>query len=249
MSGMMMSAMNNIVPYNPNPNTWTGTTTGLQLNLLNAPLSGTTWVDATGNGNNGTVRKLGTGTATYTSSKNGGLTFANDINTNTAMVSTGYNLTVPFTIEVIANITALSQWATLWGNENYNSGTGWFAYWSNSAAFYISSASTTRANLYSGITCNLGSIRQFICVVDNTPSASFYINGTLQSPAAAGYTIAPSAASNGLNFGSRHPNAGTSNTPNDCAIGTYYQMRAYNIALNQSQVTANYNAVKTLYGI
>lgn len=249
MTGIMMNMMTNMArPVSPVvPNVWTGTTTGLQLNYLNAPSSGSTWTDASGSGNNGTVYTAGTGAATYTTSNNGGLTLGPSQITNMAMIAnTSYNLSVPFSVEVIANITATSFWATLFGNEVYNSGTGWFAYWSGSTSLTVGSPS--RTNIYT-VTASTSAIRQFIITVDATPSLKLYINGTLQNPISTGYTLAPTAATTGLNFGSRHPNAGTAGTPNDCATGTYYQMRAYNIALSQAQVTANYNAVKTTYGI
>lgn len=248
MTGIMMSMMTNMHRASPvTPNVWTGTTTGLQLNYLNAPSSGSTWTDASGSGNNGTVYTAGTGAATYTTNNNGGLTLGPSNITNMAMVAnTSYNLSVPFSIEVIANITATSFWATLFGNENYNAGSGWFAYWSGSG--FLTIGSPSRTNGYA-VTANTGTIRQFIITVDGTPSLNLYINGVLQSPSTSGYTVAPGTSTSGLNFGSRHPNAGNTGTPNDCATGTYYQMRAYNIALNQSQVTANYNAVKTTYGI
>lgn len=248
MSGIVMSAMNNVPAASAvTPNSWTGTTTGLQINYLNAPSSGTTWTDESGNGRNGTVYTTGAGASTYTTNRNGGLNFGPANITNMAMLAnTSYNLSVPFTIEVIANIVAPQYWATLWGNENYNSGTGWFAYWTGSTSLTIGSPS--RANIYT-VNATSGGIKQYTVTVDATPSLNLYINGTLQTPISTGYTVAPSASTTGLNFGSRHPNAGNTGTPNDCAPGTYYQMRAYNIALNQSQVTANYDAVKTTYGI
>lgn len=248
MAGIMMNMMTNIKSVSPVvPNVWTGTTTGLQLNYLNAPATGSTWTDASGNGYNGTVYTAGTGSSTYTTGNNGGLTLGPSNLTNQAMIAnTSYNLSVPFSVEVIANVTATSFWSVLWGNESYNAGNGWFAYWSNSTVLVI--GSTSRTNSYS-ITANASAIRQFIVTVDATPSLKLYINGTLQTPSTTGYTLAPTAASNGLNFASRHPNGGASATPTDCATGTYYQMRAYNIALSQAQVTANYNAVKTTYGI
>jgi hypothetical protein len=248
MTGIMMNLLNSgvTIPY-PSNNVWTGTTTGLQLNYLNAPSTGSTWRDESGNGLNASVYTAGTGSSTYVSSNNGGLTLGPSNITNMAMVAnTGYNLSVPFSVEVIANITASSFWATLFGNENYNSALGWFAYWTSSTSITI--GSTSRTNIYT-VTANASAIRQFIITVDATPTLNFYINGTLQIPVSTGYTVAPSTSTSGLNFASRHPNGGTTGTPNDCAPGTYYQMRAYNIALSQSQVTANYNAVKTTYGI
>lgn len=229
-----------------NLNVWTGTTTGLVLNYLNAPLSGNTWTDASGNGRDGTIYTIGTGSKTYSSTNNGGLTLGPSSTINAAMLSSTYNVNAPFSIEVVANITASTFWATLFGAENYNGSLGWFAYWQSSSVMYV--GSTSRTNMYS-VTANTGSIRQFVVTIDTTPSAKLYINGVLQTPSSSSYGLAPSPATGGLNFGSRHPNAGTANVPNDCATGTYYQMRAYNIALDQSQVTANYNAVKATYGI
>lgn len=222
--------------------TWTGTTTGLQLNYLNAPISGNTWIDASGNNRNGTVYKIGTGSAPYTSAKGGGLTFGPSVNTNASMLTTSYNLSAPFTIEIVANLNSSSFWATLFGNEVFNSSLGWFAYWGGSTTLQI--GSTSRTNSYS-VSANTGSTRHFVIVIDNTPSATLYINGSLINPTSTAYSLAPSVASNGLNFGSRHPNDGSSNVPTDSATGTYYQMRVYNIALNSTQVTNNYNAVKS----
>jgi hypothetical protein len=253
MTGIMMNMMNNVgsasSPVYPSNNTWTGTTSGLQINYLNAPTASFNyWLDESGNGRNGTIYKTGTGTATYTSSNNGGLILGPSQATNMAMVAnTSYNLAVPFTVEVIANITATSFWSTLFGNESYLASLGWMAYWASSTQISIGGV-TSKYNLYN-VTANSGAIRQFIITVDATPSLKLYINGTLQNSVSTGYNSAQSPAATGLNFGSRHPNAGTSGTPTDVAIGTYYQMRAYNIALSQAQVTANYNAVKTTYGI
>lgn len=250
MSGILLSAMNNLPQSGSvvTPNTWTGTTSNLQINYLNAPATGSTWTDASGNGRNGTVYTAGTGAATYTTNKNGGLNLGPTSTTNMAMVAnTSYNLTVPFSVEVIADINAPNYWATLWGNENYNSGIGWFAYWQGSTNLSI--GNSTRYNTYSVAAQGAG-IRQFIVTADYlTATLKLYINGTLQSPTTAGYTTIPSQSASGMNFGSRHPNAGTTGTPYDCAPGTYYQMRVYNAELTQTQVTNNYNAVKTTYGI
>jgi len=249
MTGIMMTMMNtNSSSTYPNNNVWTGTTTGLQLNLLNAPNSGTTWRDASGNGNNGTVRTAGTGSATYSSGSNGGLTLASGGSTNAAMVSTAYNMANNSTIEVVANITSTSFPAYIFGNENQSTSAGWWAYFFSSTVFKV--GSTTRENIFL-LTANTGSTRQFTFVFNSgsPPSIDFYINGSLQFPNSTSYGLAPSAATTGLNFNSNHPSAGTSNTPNDTGTGTFYQMRAYNTALNQSQVTANYDAIKTTYGI
>ena len=246
MTGIMMSSMNSVIPFNPNPNVWTGTTTGLQLNLLNAPLTGTTWRDESGNGNNGTVLTAGTGSSTYSSSSNGGLTFASGGSTNAAMITTNYNLVNGGSVEVVANFTPSTFPAYVFGNDVVNSGLGWWAYFFSSTVFKVGSVS--RENLFT-LTANTGSTRQFTFVFNNTPSIDFYVNSTLQSPFSSSYGLAPSPATNGIYFNSRHPADGSTNVPTETGTGTYYQMRVYSTSLNQTQVTANYNAIKTTYGI
>ena len=55
-------------------------------------------------------------------------------------------------------------------------------------------------------------------------------------------------------FGARHTNAGTGatdklNNVNSSLYPIFYQMRVYNKALSGSEITQNYNAIKTTYGI
>lgn len=246
MTGIMMSVMNNAGTAYPNNNVWTGTTTGLQMNLLNAPNTGTTWRDDSGNGNNGTVRTAGTGSSTYSSGSNGGLTFASGGSTNAAYVTTNLNMASGWTIEVVANFTPSSFPAYIFGNDFVNGGQGWWAYFYSSTIVRVGSVS--RENLFT-VTANTGATRQFTMVFNTTPSIDFYINGTLQSAFSTSYGLAPTPATNGIYFNGRHPNDGSTNVPTETGTGTYYQMRAYNTALTSTQVTANYNAIKTTYGI
>jgi len=245
MSGMMMSAIAS-VPTGRGSNQWTGTTTGLELNLLNAPAAGTTWYDVSGYGRNGTVRTFGTGSSTYSSGSNGGLTFAAGGSTNAAMITTNYNMVNGATVEVVANFTPSTFPAYVFGNDVVNSGLGWWAYFYSSTIFKVGSVS--RENLFT-ITANTGATRQFTFVFNTTPSIDFYINGALQSPFSSSYGLAPSPATNGIYFNSHHPADGSTNVPTDTGTGTYYQMRVYSTSLNQTQVTNNYNAIKTTYGI
>lgn len=245
MSGMMMSNIASI-ETGRGRNEWTGTTTGLEMNLLNAPSGGSIWYDVSGKGRNGTVRTAGTGSSTYSSGSNGGLTFASGGSTNAAMISTDYNMVNGGSVEVVANFTPSTFPAYVFGNDFVNGGQGWWAYFFSSTVFKVGSVS--RENLYT-ITGNTGSTRQFTFVFNTTPSIDFYVNGSLQSPFSSSYGLAPSPATNGINFNSRHPADGTSNVPTETGTGTYYQMRVYSTSLNQTQVTANYNAIKTTYGI
>ena len=243
MSGMMSAQAGN---FYPNKNAWTGYSTGLVMNLLNAPQTNGAWLDASGQRNNGTILKVGTGSATYSSGSNGGLTFASGGSTNTAMITTNLNMANGYTVEVVANFTPSTFPAYVFGNDVVNSGLGWWAYFYSSTVFKVGSVS--RENLFT-LTANTGATRQFTFVFNTTPSIDFYVNGTLQSATSSSYGLAPSPATNGIYFNGRHPNDGSTNVPTDTGTGTYYQMRVYNNSLNQTQVTANYNAIKTTYGI
>ena len=98
---------------------------GLVFNLQTAPSSGTTWTDATGNGYNATLQ----GTASYTGSFGGGIKLNNALSTGTDYISVPYNIsTNTTTIEVVASFNPTAYWATIWGNESYTAGNGYFAY-------------------------------------------------------------------------------------------------------------------------
>ena len=221
-------------------------TSGLAMNLLTAPSSGTTWTDATGNGNNATIVTTGSGSFSYTSSYGGGITLASTLNSEA--ICTSYNLGTAWTVEIWGQPAATDYWATLWGNESYNAGKGWFAYWS-AAAGAIAVGSPSGENTYSGIVPVPGAIKQYVFTLSSS-TLTAYLNGSVQTATTSGY-IAPSGGVNntGLNFGSRHPNTGTANTPTDVCAGTFYQMRVYNTALSSSDVTTNFNAMKSNFGL
>lgn len=217
--------------------------TNLILNLLSAPTLGGTWTDASGNGRNGTVRTVGTGSATYTSSNGGGLTLGSANNTDAAMISTGYILPVTnWSVEIVADTQPNGYWASLFGSEVFTTNLGHFMYWSGNTGVNI--GKPTNYNTYNDILPTSGGPRHIVVTVTGGVLRA-YLNGTLLTPTTTGY-IAPSNTGSGtLNFGSRHPNGGTNNTPVDCMPGTYYQMRVYNKALSQAEVTQNYTASKS----
>ena len=90
---------------------------GLVFNLLTAPSSGTTWIDASGNGRNATLQ----GTPTYVSNNGGGIRLNNTTYGGTDHISVPYNISsTTSTIEIVASFNPTSNWATIWGNEAYN---------------------------------------------------------------------------------------------------------------------------------
>jgi hypothetical protein len=215
------------------------------MNLLNAPSSGTTWTDASGNGNNGTLTTATGGSFTYTSSNGGGVTAAGSSGTSgiSTAITTSYALTSPFTVEMWCKPTGVRTWSTLWGSDVYNSSSGWWALWENSTALQSGSVpgGTSWSTSYTQTT------PQHYMFTNTGSVYTFYLNGVAQS--AGSYTApAGGAGTSTLWFGSRHPNGGGS-TITDALDGTYYQMRVYNQALSSSQVTQNYSGTRGTLGV
>ena len=228
----------------PAANSWTGTTSGLVFNLLNAPSSGTTWSDATGNGYNATLN----GSPTYVATNNGGIKLNNADYTGTDYISVPYNIGInTITVEVVASFNPTSQWATIWGNDSYTAQRGMLAFMNSSTNITWGRPSATNA---ATITTS-NSIRQWIFVMNNG-SLSLYLNGT-QVGTTASRTTGLYATGN-FYFGARHTNDGTGatdkmNSSVSANLPVFYQMRLYNKALSGAEITANYDAVKTTYGI
>jgi len=224
------------------------TTSGLVFNLQAAPSSGTTWVDASGNGYNATLQ----GSPTYVSNNGGGIKL-NNTSANGGgndFISVPYNIgSTTTTIEIVASFNATTYWAPIWANEAYNTSKGYFAYQSGTTGITWGSPSsnTTIATITAS-----NSIRHWVFVINGT-SKSLYLNGTQL-----GTTVTlsnPSAYATGnFYFGSRHLNDGTahqdklnSSTPANQPV--FYQIRLYNKALSGAEITQNYNIIKSTYGL
>ena len=220
-------------------------TSGLVMNLQTAPSSGTIWTDATGNGYSGSLITATGGTFTYTGSYGGGIVAGGTAGSTTA-ICTSYNLTSSFSVELVVQPNSSNFWSTLWGNDVYST-KGWWAY-------YGANTSLNAGGVPGGITYSSPSASSNVPVhlvfTLNSNVFTMYKNGIAQT--GTGTYAAPSGgvSTTGLNFGSRHPNgSGTANTPTDSLKGIFYQMRVYNRGLNLTEVTQNYNALKTTYGI
>lgn len=205
---------------------------GLMTNLMNPPSSGTTWADASGNGNNATIN----GSPTYTSANGGGYTTS-----STSYISIPYNLPNTFTVSVACALNPTSFWATLWGNESWNASKGYIAYLNSSSAMNFGSPTGQASIAVSGI--NTVHIWDFVA---NGTNYTLYKDGVSVST---GTFTAPSGglSTTGLYFGARHGNAGTSFT--DASPGTYYSMRVYNRALNADEIQTNFTVLRSNYGL
>ena len=219
-------------------------TNGLVMNLLTAPSSGTTWTDASGNGNNATIVTTGSGTATYTSARGGGIILGSVVNSEA--ICTPYNLGTAFTVEMWCQPAAVNYWSTLWGNDVYST-KGYWSYWSSTNS--ILTTGSMSGSQTAPLSPTPGSIGHYVFTLTGTTYTVYY-NGTAQT--LSGSYAAPSGglSTTGLNFGSRHPNStGTANTPTDVCAGTYYQMRVYSRALSSAEVTQNFSSLRGTFGI
>ena len=226
---------------------------GLQVFLQTAPSTGTTWTDASGNGNNATIVTTGGGTSTYASDHGGGLTLAGAA--GAVLNISGYNLPTDggtYSVEVVASVSSTNYWSSIFGNDDFTLNKGVVAYYGNSSNFYISTP--TSNGVYAPVSlATRQNINQYIITVTGN-TVKFYLNGVSQAltdntGGSPGFTASSGTPTNGLMIGGRHPNAGTAGVPYDCAGGTYYLVRVYNTLLSQSDVTTNYNAIKSTYGI
>jgi hypothetical protein len=220
-------------------------TDGLVFNLQTAPPSGTTWTDATGNGYNATL----IGSPSYTGSFGGGIILNNATYAGTDYISIPYNISSnTVTVEVIASFNPTQYWATVWGNEVYSGGRGYFAFMGSSTGINYgrpglpANEAVTPSN----------SVRQWIFVINGTQH-SLYLNSA-QVGTTDTITAQTLFTTNEFYFGARHSNAGTGaqdkmNNSTASLYPVYYQMRVYSKALSIAEITQNYNAVKSTYGI
>ena len=235
----------NLIPLSPPTQSFGGVTSGLVFNLFTAPSSGTTWTDASGNGYNATI----SGTTSYVSNNGGGIKLNNTDFTGTGYISVPYNIsTNTATIEIVASFNPTSHWATIWGNEVYTGGRGYFAYMPNTTSITYGKPNSTSTET---ITAS-NAIRHWTFVINNT-TQSLYLNAS-QVGASDTVTSQTLFATSEFLFGARHTNAGTGatdkmNNSNVANQPVFYQMRVYNKALSGSEITQNYNAIKTTYGI
>jgi hypothetical protein len=242
MTGIMMahsSLKRNLVA---DPKVWTGITSGLQFNLLNAPGSGTLWVDDSGNGRNATLQ----GSPSYVYANGGGTKLNNATYGGTDYISVPYNIaSSTVTIEIVASFNPTSSWATVWGNDSYLASSGYFAYMTSGTSMTwgkvpgSTSATITASN----------SIRHWVWVINGTQYL-LYLNGSqlgttfTQSPAQTSFVNTE------FYFGARHSNNGVGpadkmNNSTPSLQPVFHQMRVYNTALSAANVTTNYAAVKS----
>ena len=221
-------------------------TSGLVFNLASAPTSGTTWTDATGNGYNATLN----GSSFYTSSFSGGIQLANANNySETGYISVPYNITSSaVTVEMVASFNPTDYWGAIWGNEVYDSDSGYFAYMGTATSINYGKSTSESSET---VTAS-DAVRHWVFVINGT-SHSLYLNG-IQVGTTDTVSIQTLFASNNFYFGARHTNAGTGftdvlNNSTAAFYPAFYQMRVYGRGLSSGEITQNFNAIKGTYGL
>ena len=217
------------------------------FNLASAPTSGTTWTDATGNGYNATLN----GSSSYTSSFSGGIQLANANNYSeeTGYISVPYNITSSaVTVEMVASFNPTDYWGAIWGNEVYNSDSGYFAYMDSATSINYGKSTSESSET---VTAS-DAVRHWVFVINGT-SHSLYLNG-IQVGTTDTVSIQTLFASNNFYFGARHYNAGTGftdvlNNSTAAFYPAFYQMRVYGRGLSSGEITQNFNAIKGTYGL
>jgi hypothetical protein len=183
-------------------------------------------------------------------SNNGGGIRLNNLNyTGTDYISVPYNIASnTVTVEIVASFNPTSHWATIWGNEIYNTGSGYLAYMTTATSITYgkpnspSSESITASN----------SIRHWTFVINGT-TQSLYLNGS-QVGTSDTVTNQTTFVTSEFYFGARHTNTGVGpadrmNNSTASLYPVFYQMRVYNTALSGAQITTNFNTIKGTYGL
>lgn len=220
----------------------------LVFNLDSAPTSGTTWTDSTGNGYNATLF----GSASYVSTNGGGIKLNNlTSSSGTDYISVPYNISSnTVTIEILASFNPTSVWAAIWANESLLANLGYYAYLGN-ATIYLNWGKPLSA-VFKTITAS-NSVRHWVFVINGT-TQKVYINNSLVGTADT-VVAQNSFANNNLYFGARHSNNGSAtaldkmNNSNPSLQPVFYQMRVYNTAFSDANVSQNYNSLKSKYPI
>jgi hypothetical protein len=219
------------ITYNPRT-----ITDGLVLcldaaNSKSYPGSGTTWTDMTGRGNTGTL----TNGPTYSSANGGSIVF-DGVDDYVTFSSTSLNL-YPIT---------LSFWATPTGEviNKYvaSSVNGYRVFFGTGgiSGYYFKSVSDYTLNYDNSYgSGTLGVFSYGTMTVDAT-GVKFYINGQLVGSNSWTGTAGPPTTSEAFKLGVYSPQYRT---------GNIAQVSVYNRALSATEVSQNFNALRSRYGI
>ena len=221
-------------------------TNGLVLNLdagftPSYPTTNTTWYDVSSGGNNGTL----TNGPTFSSANGGSIVFDGSDDYGKIPYSNLWNYNNNITLEAWVMATSTSQnYLGIFGpfdnirpyegfNFSSNAGSNKFAFLVggvNSGAYYVQQNNTYSLNTW----------YHLVGVINNGISI-LYVNGVLQNDSS---SITVSAPVGPFMMGRFYENTDNFYFPGKIAVG-----RFYNKVLNQTEITQNYNAQKSRFGL
>lgn len=226
-------------------------TTNLVMNLdagdsSSYPGTGTTWTDLTGNSRNGTLIN-GVG---YSSLNNGYLTFdgTNDY-VSVANLGAVLNNVNKFTIDTWfkLNNAALNNTIFSFGNNGYYADDILIGVYGSTLLAQVNSGGDGSATI--GFTSTAWTNLQVVydgTLTGNANRLKIYINGVLQTVS---FTYTVPASTSNLNFSSAGIGAYSTGGFVNFLNGNISITRLYSNSLSQSNVTQNFNAIKTRYGL
>lgn len=153
------------------------------------------------------------------------------------------SLGTSWTVEVVGEFYPSTYWATMWGNEVWNTSSGHLAYFTGPTNLAVG---RPNAQFEYTMAQDIGIRAYWAFTHTDGGGIDVYRNGVLLTPSANNYTQ-PSVASNTLLFGARHGNDGTGTT--DFCPGNYLYTNISASALPPATITSNYNSYKTTYGL
>ena len=159
-------------------------------------------------------------------------------------INTGVVLGTSWTIELIAELVPTSFWASIWGNENFNTSEGHVAFFNGAVSLNVGSPISQDAYNVTGIDQK----GYWAFSHANGGGISMYRNGVLVNPNVAGYVQGQPAA-NTLLIGARHLNSGGGGSTDPCPGNYYYTNVTNGTALDATAILASYNSLKTTYGL
>ena len=156
-------------------------------------------------------------------------------------LASGTSFTVCMWFKRVGN----SYWTALFGNEVWNSGTGYVAMLTNANSITFTRGGAEELN-YSNAGFASNNFNFYTFVKNPSGSNSFiFINGVQ----VASGSISNVAISKPFVFNTRWENTGASPSTGDSRESKFAQMYVYNRALTASEIVQNYNATKRRYGL
>jgi hypothetical protein len=207
-------------------------TQGLVLNLDAAnkdsyPGTGTTWYDLSGNGYNGTL----TNGTSFISNICGGCFNFDGVDDYVDLQYSIIGGTGDFTVNQWIQADASETGGTTFGN--YPAGTLQIFYGTTFMGMWLNNSTT-----YVGAPVPFSSNPVMITAIRSGTTTYFYQNGVLLK-----------TGSSSANIGAANFRIGTNTNTNEQFTGKVFVTQTYNRALSSTEVTQNYNAQKTRFGL